>query len=121
MVLHSTVIPAQTEIVRTPKFPILGEPLQLQCVVKTAVILQASGNLELTLPNGTIFATKKISSPETSITIEFRPLTSEDIGEYRCTAIVQSPEFPGTSISKFQSLNFGMSKNQYQCYKSILT
>lgn len=113
--LHFTEISAQTEIIRTPKIPRLGEDLQLECVVKTDEILRASGNLELTLPNGTIFATKEISSPDTSIAIEFRPLTSEDIGEYRCTAIVQSAEFPKSSITQVQSLNFGMSKSQ--CYK----
>ena len=80
-------------------------------MVKTDEILRASGSLQLTLPNGTAFATKEISSPETSIILEFKPLKSEDIGEYRCTATVQSPEFPGTAIQQFQSLNFGMSKN----------
>ena len=120
MVLHFTDISAQTEIIHTPKIPRLGEALQLQCVVKTDEILQASGNLELTLPNGTIFATKEISSPETSIAINFLPLTSEDIGEYTCTAMVQSPEFPRMSIQQFQSLNFGKGKNQYQCHKSNL-
>lgn len=110
VILCSIGISAQTEIVTTPEAPKLGEDLQLECIVRTDEILQASGNIQLTLPNGTIFATEEISSPETSVILEFKPLMLEDIGEYRCTSRVESSEFPGVGLEQFQTLNFGMSK-----------
>ena len=73
-------------------------------------ILRASGNVELILPNGTSYSTREISSPETSIILQFQPLNSENIGEYSCVSTVQSPEYPGSIRQQFQSVNFDMSK-----------
>ena len=103
---------AVTEFVGTPEEPVLGENFELKCVVRTDELLRATGTLELTLPNGTVFASTPISSPETSIVLQLNPLQEEDtIGDYACTSkLLQSPEFPGLILQQFSTLNFGMSK-----------
>lgn len=98
------------EILLSPEVPVLGDDLRLECVVRTDEVLQASGTIDLLLPNGTLVASEEVSSPESSIILEFMPLTSEEIGEYRCSSTIESPEFPGVIVQQFQVLDFGMSK-----------
>ena len=107
---HPIGLTAQTEIVLTPEVPVLENDLRLECIVRTDEVLQASGTIELFLPNGTLFAAEEISSPESSVILDFVPLTAEEIGEYRCISTVESPEYPGVGLQQFQVLDFGMSK-----------
>lgn len=106
------VLSAVTEITGTPEVPKIGENYEIRCTIRTDEVLQASGSLQLTFPNGTVFATMQISSPETSIVLPLNPLRQEDLtGEYTCTSsLLQSPEFPGVIGSQISTLNFGMSK-----------
>ena len=106
------MLSAQTEITGVPESPKIGEDFEIRCTIRTDEVLQASGTLQLTLPNGTVFASMPISSPETTIVLPLNPLRQEDtVGDYTCTAqLVQSPEFPGVLLQQFSNLNFGMSK-----------
>ena len=115
------VLTAQTEITGIPESPKIGENFEIQCTIRTDEVLQASGTLQLTLPNGTVFASMPISSPETTISLPLNPLRQEDtIGDYACTAqLVQSPEFPGIFLQQFSNLNFGMSKSEINCNYNI--
>jgi hypothetical protein len=109
--LHA-VLTAQTEITGIPASPTIGENFEIRCTIRTDEVLRASGTLQLTFPNGTVFASQAISSPETSISLPLNPLRQEDtVGDYTCTSqFVQSPEFPGVVLQQFSNLNFGMGK-----------
>ena len=107
-----TVLSAQTEITGVPESPKIGEDFEIRCTIRTDEVLQANGTLQLTLPNGAVFASRPISSPETTIVLPLNPLLQENtVGDYTCTAQhVQSPEFPGVFLQQFSILNFGPSK-----------
>ena len=107
------VFNAQTEMIGSPENPVLGQNYEIRCRITTDELLRANGTLEFTLPNGTVFERRQISSPETSIVLQLNPLRQEDtVGGYTCTANgLQSPEFPGFTLQQFAFLNFGMCKS----------
>ena len=106
------MLSAETVITGIPESPQIGENFEIRCTIRTEEVLQATGTLQLSFPNGTVFASRAISSPETSISLPLNPLRQEDIvGDYTCTSqFVQSPEFPGVVLQQFSNLNFGMGR-----------
>ena len=105
------VFNAQMEIIGSPENPVLGQNYEIRCRITTDELLRAKGTLEFTLPNGTVFESTQISSPETSIVLQLNPLRQEDtVGGYVCKASVHSPEFPGFTAIQSEPFWFGMCK-----------